>query len=255
MNSIFSLLFLLVFSSCDTLVRQTYTPGSSTNSNQLVYQKVGDIALPAGYSRSNHASDMSDWLRSVKIKIDNTVYLYNGTKKTNQDAQFAVLDISVGTKDLQQCADAVMRMRADFLFDKKRFAEIQFVDNNKKVYKWSSGNDRRNYQSYLDQVFGWCGSASLSAQLKSLSNPNDIRPGDVLIRGGYPGHAMLVMDVAVDNFGNRVFMLAQSYMPAQDIHIVKNPLDPGISPWFKLDEEKPIVTPEWSFEASEFKRW
>ena len=52
------------------------------------------------------------WLRSVPLKKNLTVYLYNGVPKRNQEAQFAVLDVSVGHEDLQQCADAVMRLRA-----------------------------------------------------------------------------------------------------------------------------------------------
>jgi len=47
-----------------------------------------------------------------------------------------------------------------------------------------------------------------------------IEPGDVMIRAGSPGHAMLVVDVAEDERGRRIYLLAQSYMPAQDIHIV-----------------------------------
>jgi len=41
-----------------------------------------------------------------------------------------------------------------------------------------------------------------------------------MIRAGSPGHAMLVVDVAEDERGRRIYLLAQSYMPAQDIHIV-----------------------------------
>ena len=48
--------------------------------------------------------------------------------------------------------------------------------------------------------------------------------GDVFIKGGFPGHAVVVLDMAEnDRTGQRVFLLAQSYMPAQDIHIMKNP--------------------------------
>ena len=39
------------------------------------------------------------------FKKDKTVYLFDGSQKINQQAQFAVLNISVGKKNLQQCAD------------------------------------------------------------------------------------------------------------------------------------------------------
>jgi hypothetical protein len=40
------------------------------------------------------------------------VLLYNGAPKFRQDVHAAVIDIDVGTRDLQQCADATMRLRA-----------------------------------------------------------------------------------------------------------------------------------------------
>jgi hypothetical protein len=48
-------------------------------------------------------------LQHLKLKADNTVYYYDGAKKTNQDLHYAVLDIHLPKKDLQQCADAIIR--------------------------------------------------------------------------------------------------------------------------------------------------
>ena len=82
-----------------------------------------------------------------------------------------------------------------------------------------------------------------------------IQPGDVLIKGGSPGHAVIVVDVAVNSGGERVFMLAQSYMPAQDIHILRNPAANGTHPWFKVTSNPLINTPEWTFEQSQLRTW
>ncbi|HEY6505452.1 MAG TPA: DUF4846 domain-containing protein [Chitinophagaceae bacterium] len=225
--------------------------------NPLIPLKVAsDIAPPLGYSRVKVSENsFEEWLREVPVRKDSHVYLYNGALKQDQSVQYAVLDITVGKKDLQQCADAVMRLRAEYLFSKKEYAAIEFRDNAGKAYKWTGGADRQSFDRYLETVFGWCGSASLEKQLKPVAGIKDIQPGDVFIKGGFPGHAMIVMDVAVNGKGNKVFILAQSYMPAQDIHIVRNPRNEELSPWYEIDDSKQVITPEWTFSYDQLKRW
>jgi len=66
---------------------------------------------------------------------------------------------------------------------------------------------------------------------------------------------MLVVDVAEDVQGHRAFLLAQSYMPAQDIHIVKNPND-DLNPWYLADSTLgEIQTPEYLFKTNELRKW
>lgn len=227
------------------------TPVAAENSNP--HQSIAAIPLPGDYTRLETGdTSFATWLRKRNLKKNKTVYLYNGAEKQNQRAQFAVLDISVGNKDLQQCADAVMRLRAEYLFEMKKFDQVAFTDNANTRYQFTMPYTKEHLLSYLEKVFGMCGSASLAKQLNK-KNINDIEPGDVLIRGGFPGHAAMVMDVAVNKEGKRIFMLAQSYMPAQDIHILVNPQDENLSPWYEIEEE--IVSPEYVFRKSELRSW
>jgi hypothetical protein len=196
----------------------------------------------------------TEWLRQVPLKSSSTVYLYNGQPKQNQSAQFAVLDISVGDKDLQQCADAVMRLRAEYLYSQGLFLQIVFTDNEGTSYHFKPPYNRANFSTYLQRVFGMCGSASLAKQLSSASQEN-IKPGDVFIRGGFPGHAVMVMDVAENEAGKKIFLLAQSYMPAQDIHVLNNPVDEKLSPWYAVDTTRALETPEYVFSAKEIRQW
>jgi hypothetical protein len=220
------------------------------------YKKISDIPLPSGYARINYPSDsFAEWLRNIGLKKDKAVHLYNGSLKNNQSAQFAVLDISVGKTDLQQCADAVMRLRAEYLYQKKDFDHIVFGDNGGTSYQFHSPYSRVNFDSYLIRVFEMCGSASLSKQLKNHVDVKDIQPGDVFIRGGFPGHAVTVMDVAQNNKGEKIYLLAQSYMPAQDIHVLVNPLNPELSPWYEVSNDSFIKTPEYVFSRDELKGW
>lgn len=221
------------------------------------YATIGEIPLPAGYHRvSRDAGSFGTWLRGIALKKDLRVYLYNGKPKQNQDAQFAVLDITVGHEDLQQCADAVMRLRAEYLYSRGFYDSVTFYteQGSRLCFGDRADKGRRAFEKYLREVFSYCSTRTLARQLVRASL-NSVEPGDVFIRSGSPGHAMLVVDVAEDRQGDRIFLLAQSYMPAQDVHVVKNPGDP-LSPWYRADSGAQVVeTPEYEFKTNELRTW
>lgn len=234
------------------------------------------FSLPNGYSRTK-GDAFASFLRSFPLKENGAkVYLYNGEEKYNQAVVAAVLDIDVGSKDLQQCADGVMRLRAEYLYQNKRYDEIHFNFTNgfnAEYSKWRQGyriaikgnstswykageadNSIASFKKYLEIIFSYAGTLSLSKELKSIAL-SDIQPGDVFIHGGSPGHAVIVMDVAQNSAGKKIFMIAQSYMPAQNIHILVNAEDKNISPWYNLSNSDKLYSPEWTFEKSELKRF
>lgn len=234
--------------------RHTDAPQPEQGGNP--YHAISEIPLPAGYSRVPAAEgSFAAWLRNLPLKEDKTVYLFNGQRKGNQEAQFAVVDMATGSSDLQQCADVVMRLRAEYLFSTKQFNEIAFMDYGGKWYRWQGGANRPGFDNYLKQVFGWCGSASLEKQLKPVNNFLDMKPGDVLVKGGFPGHAVTVVDMAVNNEGKKVYLLVQGYQPAQDMHVLINPSDAALSPWYLLEEQPEIITPEWRFVPQQLATW
>ena len=250
----FSLLLVIAI-ACGSIQKDGPEVGDA-HSMFTYYNTIGAIPVLPGYTRvTARRGSFAEWLRAVPLKKDKTVYLYNGSVKPNQSAQFAVLDISVGNKDLQQCADAVMRLRAEYLYAEKRYSDIAFMDYSGKWYKWTGGANRPGFDNYLQTVFGWCGSASLEKQLKAATDFNQIKAGDVLVWGGFPGHAMTVVDVAQNNKGNIVYMLAQGYQPAQDIHVVVNPENDKMSPWYEVNDAVDIITPEWRFKTGNLKTW
>ena len=103
-------------------------------------------------------------------------------------------------------------------------------------------------------IFNYAGTYSLEKELQQIPI-NDVQIGDVFIQGGFPGHAVVVVDMAENETGEKRFMLAQSYMPAQDIHILKNPTNRKLSPWYSTNFEGNLYTPEWTFEASDLRRF
>jgi Domain of unknown function (4846) len=218
-------------------------------------QTIQNIPLPSGYARIHFdPTSFPAWLRSIRLRNDRRVFLYNGELKTNQSAQFAVLDIPVGQKDLQQCADAIMRLRAQYLLDNKKFTEISFADNSGRKYDYATFPGLA-FEKYLEKVFSCCGTISLEKQLKRVTDFYQMQPGDILIKGGSPGHAIIVVDMAVNRDGKKIYLLAQSFMPAQDIHILKNPENKELNPWYALDANSLIYTPEWVFEPKHLRRW
>jgi Domain of unknown function (4846) len=247
----------LFFACHGNKIKDNNKPSSSLSKQTIVqYNFIKDIPLPEGYSFKNVPSNsFAAWLGNIPLKKDNTVYLYNGDVKQNQQAQFAVLDISVGNKNLQQCADAVMRMRAEYLFAQSKMEEIQFVDNEGAMYKFTEPFTRVHLAQYLDRVFGMCGSASLAKQLHHKLIFENIEAGDVIIRGGFPGHAVMVMAVAENTIGKKIYLLAQSYMPAQDIHLLHNLNNDNLSPWYEVSDNDIIQTPEYTFRKNELMQW
>ena len=102
-----------------------------------------------------------------------------------------------------------------------------------------------NFRQYLGFVFVYAGTYSLKKELLPVSPNDPIRAGDVFIQGGFPGHTVIVVDVAENDRKERIFLLAQSYMPAQDMHVLagKNAKDP----WYRFPVGDVLETPEWTF--------
>jgi Domain of unknown function (4846) len=262
MNSKSLLLCLVVLAnacgnSAEIVPKKTgVTETKKTITNENPFLAINQIPTPDNFKRTSVAENsFGQWLRDVKLKKDKTVFLFDGKQKTNQAVQFAVLDFSVGTKNLQQCADAVMRLRAEYLFSKKLFEQIVFIDNEQNKYQFETPFDRAHFDLYLQKVFGMCGTASLAKQLTLQPDFTKIEIGDVIIKGGFPGHAVIVMDVAENSVGEKMYLLAQSYMPAQDIHLLNNPMEFANSPWYAISKNEWIVTPEYVFTKNQLMHW
>jgi hypothetical protein len=100
----------------------------------------------------------------------------------------------------------------------------------------------------------YCGTYSLYTETVSV-DLMEMAIGNVFVKPGAPGHAMIVVDMAMNKEGEKIFLLAQSYMPAQNIHVVRNPANAQDNPWYKLEDFHSIDTPEWSFRHDQLRRW
>lgn len=241
---------------------------------------VNRISPPEGYRRApTTEGSFEHWLTHLQIKKGKPpVHLYNGRLKANQNAHVAVVDMDVGSRNLQQCADAIIRLRAEYLRSVGDYDAIGFnftsghradyarwvegyrpvIESNRVTWVKSSRRDAsyKAFRSYLDTVFTYAGSYSLSRELNGVADPSEMKIGDVFIQGGHPGHAVIVVDMAVHSrSGKKLFLLAQSYMPAQEIHVLRNPANAELDPWYDLDFGESLLTPEWTFRKTDLKRF
>lgn len=236
------------------------------------------IKVPDGFIRVEVENEsFAHFLRYLPLKQHGSKVRYYDGRIKERDVYEAVVDIDVGKRDLQQCADAVMRLRAEYLYNRKEYDKIHFnftngfkaeytkwiqgyritVEGNKANWVKTTGysDDYQSFRKYLDIVFTYAGTLSLSMELVPVKI-SEMKIGDLFIRGGSPGHCVIVVDIAKDiKTAEKIFLLAQSYMPAQDIHILKNPVNNDLSPWYSIDFEDELQTPEWTFKKDELKRF
>jgi hypothetical protein len=294
-----SILFLLTITSCaqteeSSPESETTHASSEVVSDSLEYPAVTyswndailesealcyRVAPPAGYERQDVTSGSFDeWLRFLPLKEDGApVLLHSGEEKWNQSVHHTVIDMDVGSRDLQQCADAVMRMRAEYLYQAGNYDQIHFnftsgdrIDFSKWIQSskpkvqgnsvsWvscsSCSESYESFRKYMNLIFTYAGTSSLSKELGTV-DVHELRAGDTFIQPGFPGHAVLVLDKANNEEGEVVFLLAQSYMPAQEMHVLINPNDHQLSPWYPLSEiGRVLETPEWDFSPPVLKRF
>ncbi|KEY18351.1 DUF4846 domain-containing protein [Kaistella antarctica] len=233
---------------------------------------------PEGYSWVEvRPNSFGHYLENFALKkYSSPILKYNGTEIETQHLHEAIFVIDTGTKDLQQCADALIRLRAEYLFQLKKFDEIKFhftsgdlmtwndykkgtrafVNGNSVKFKKTENFDdsKENFRKYLDLIFTYAGTISLNKETKPVLKTNDLKTGDLLITAGSPGHIVFIAGVSENQKGQKLFLLAEGFTPAQSIHLLKNPFNPKISPWYELDvNSAETKTARYFFEPSNFR--
>jgi hypothetical protein len=80
------------------------------------------FSTPKEHQRTKVVSgSFANYLRRLPLKKNgSSVTYYDGTTKPNRSVYDAVIDLPIGKRDLHQCADAVMRLRAEYLYGEKK---------------------------------------------------------------------------------------------------------------------------------------
>jgi hypothetical protein len=199
--------------------------------------------------------------------VDQPITDYKGKPINYQQKHVGIIPYDVGKADLQQCADALMRLRAEYLFLQKRYDEIGFHFVSGDYYSWNdycnglrpvvkgSGIKfitatlaEKNHESlrlYLNIVYNYASTLSLA---KELLPANNFEIGTVVIHPGSPGHCFIIIDEARNTAGEKIYKLAEGYTPAQSIYVLRNLNEPGRSPWHQL-KTGVIETASYKFDS------
>ncbi len=221
-----------------------------------------EVALPPPYGAERVEADAFGlWLRQRTLAhADAPVLAYDGSEIT-KSTPWRVVQLPMVDGDLQQCADAILRMRAEWQKETGQTVSFHATSGDPLPWEryqrgedpydagdriaWRAGSDQ-TWDGYLTKVFTWAGSWSLeNHETRPASEP---RSGMILVQGGFPGHAVLLMDVArrADTF---YFLAGQSFMPAQRFHMDLGPH----AGWWELEDEMALGT--WVFSRSDLRDW
>jgi hypothetical protein len=276
--------------AADVKVPRKVEPRAATDDERARYtylqegaaiRSLEDVAAPPpGYRRVElEPKTFGGYLRGLPLRAaDAEVHAFDGSvlRRADDTRVYAVAELDVSPLDVQQCADSVIRMHAEWLWSRgeKQRIGYHFLSGDFATYnayasgqrpevsgnkvRWAqsaaASDDRKTFRRYLDMVFNYASTISLAHRTTKIDRAT-LRPGDFFVLPGGPGHAILILDVAIDDGGKRVALLGQGFMPAQDFHVLESG-EKGVSPWFSLEGES-VDTPFWpeAFPWSSLRRF
>ncbi len=239
---------------------------------------VTRVIVPKGYKRVMYKKNsFQQYLRNYKLKpYGSKIINYDNSEYFTQDWHEAILEVPVPSNGLQQCADALMRIRSEYLWEQDRKDEIGFnftsghycswikyakgfrpkINGNKVTFhKTAAPNySKSNFYRYLNLIYTYAGTLSMYNELLKVSVA-EIEIGDMLVKPGSPGHIEIVVDEIVNEQGNKMYLLAQGNTPAQSVCLLKNFENTTISPWYTFAKNEPVYTPSYYFDKVRFIRF
>lgn len=225
-------------------------------------ETIGDGFPPPAAAVRVPAEGFGAWLRTLSLAaVDAPVRTHDGRLAGHRGR---VVSLPLVPGDLQQCADSALRLRAEWERSQGRSpsfkatsgdplpwarfsaGEAPYVENNRIAWR-RVDPAKQTWERWLASVFTWAGTRSLRAyETRPAATP---QPGDVLVEAGSPGHAVVVLDVAVRG-DETLLLIGEGFMPAMDFHVELGP-EEG---WWTWTEEG-LALPHWPLGRETLRRW
>jgi hypothetical protein len=250
-----------------SLDRARYPWLADANAPDAVEPLEARFDPPDGFTRVEVAArSFGAWLRGLPLRAPGTpVLAFDGAtiRGADDDHVAAVVAMDVSPIDVQQCADSVIRLHAEWRWSEgdramsyraasgiamplARWMNGDRIEPRGATIDWVPGRARAathaSFRQYLDAVFGYANTGSLARDAKAI-DAAALRPGDFVVMPGGPGHAVLVLDLATRSDGTRAALLGQGFMPAQSFHVLR---PSRASAWFVIPPgSTELQTPFW----------
>ena len=194
--------------------------------------------------------------------------------RPDDPALATVIALQPSGERLLNATNMLIRLRGEYCWATGRAEYVGFHFTSGHFFDWRSWADgvraevkgrnvalsrtapvddsRANFCCYLETIFRYATVYSLYKDTQAAGD-SAIAAGDVFIRLGQPGHAVMVLDVATDDAGQVIALLGQGGTPAQTFHVARSPSG---SPWFPIAHTQPInLGKPGVFNAKDLRHW
>ncbi|MBN2562977.1 MAG: hypothetical protein JXQ75_18800 [Phycisphaerae bacterium] len=263
------------------------------------------IPAPAGFARvSVPVGSFADWLRYLPTASEAASVMTARSKvvlAADHPNLAAVIALQPHGERLLNATNMLIRLRAEYSWFAGRGAGLAFhftsghraswqawaggarpsVDGREVEFRRAAEADgsRESFCCYLEVVFRYASSYSLLDDTRAAED-RAIEAGDIFVRPGRPGHALMILDIATDaadatdvagapGEGTRwaergstaqpaaraqvKVLLGQGGTPAQTFHVLRN--DAG-SAWFPITQTQVIdLGKRGVFRLKDLRHW
>ena len=236
----------------------------STGMPAYSQSRIKDIPLPSSEFRrvQTNKNTFSEWLRELPLKPkgSDVINYRGGVFKTGNDTSVAfVTDIDIKGKRLEQCMDILIRFYAEYLWDTRQVKSFKLPLPGGYWIKWSEWKEGfrptfkgihvemrklsesdlsyKSYQSFLNTVYSESHTQQFYFAYQELDR-STVQIGDMIIRKGTKGHAVMIVDLAKNYQGDLIALIGNGDTPACQFFLLNYKRD---QPWIPLDFEREVL--------------
>ncbi len=216
---------------------------------------------PLGYRRvAVEAGSFAEYVRHLAVLPDTaSVRYYDGRQVQQWPGSPRVIDMPfLFRTDVEQCADMALRLVSEYFWETGKADSLAFrLQNGQEISwrEWSVGrrlrydaesdrhvvsqdaadSSRTAFEEFLYYLFHWTGSVALKRDLRRIA-ASELQPGDLIVQNtsGAMGHVSVILDAAVNDDGERLYLIANGWTPAQSMFIRQPQAGEGSDGWFTL---------------------